>query len=77
MAELYFVDKKIGLGAGIGQYGNTLPHLESEIGDKKSMYVRFALLLRNSSSKVGLFFQKYDDSTLGFGIQYLGGLNFR
>ena len=73
MAELYFADKKVGLGFGIGHYGNMLPLSDYE--DKESMYIRFELLLRNNNKKVGLFVQRYDENTLTFGMHFFGGWN--
>jgi len=75
MAELYFADKKIGVGLGFGQYGNMIPFADSEEenGNKLS-YTRFELLFRtDNDSKFGLFVQKYNNNVLGFGIHILFG----
>jgi hypothetical protein len=86
MGELYFFDQTIGLGAGLGFYGN-----DYNLGDMfdsgssgdttgtviayerpvKSKYYRFALIFRGAF-KTTLYGELYDDGNWGFGLMWGG-----
>jgi len=90
MAELYFANKRIGVGAGFGSQTTTFPWeniLQSDYnsnnsdtpGSVNSLYTRFALILRGDS-KFTLYGQYYNNGSLlelgnwGFGITWSGDL---
>jgi len=77
MAELYFLNKRFGIGAG---YGNSLGFLfydvftSYEYGEIppdtfSSSYMRFALIFRGDS-KTSLYAQLYTNGDWGIGIQF-------
>jgi hypothetical protein len=78
MAELYFF-RKIGLGAGIGFYGNTMNwgiSADSTEVDPinyaapiKTNYYRFALIFRGTY-KTSLYAERYGDDQWGFGLMF-------
>jgi hypothetical protein len=75
MAELYFLEKIIGIGVGLGSSTLLAPistsnELRKEPADTlKSTYTRFALILRNYN-KTSFFTQLYANGDWGFGIQF-------
>jgi hypothetical protein len=79
MAELYFFDKKIGLGGGGGLYGNAvnLGVLADSSGESsiryappvKTSYYRFALIFRGTY-KTSLYAELYGDGKWGFGVMF-------
>ena len=72
MAELYFANKMIGLGAGGGLHGRTMPLTASDPDTPDSdstTYLRFALIFRKDS-KFNLYAKYHSDSRWGFGLQW-------
>jgi len=78
MAELYFLNKSLGIGFGGGTSTGFLPIDSliplSEPGDERvaiieSTYLRFALILRKES-KTSFFGQLYANGDWGFGVQF-------
>jgi len=68
MAELYFM-KLFGLGFGFGIYGNMAMLLDND--DIILTYTRFELLFRiDETYKLGLFFQKFSNDMIGFGLRF-------
>ena len=75
MAELYFLNKFIGIGMGYGFSIMGLPLFESETpGEEpavKSAYMRLAFILRGpGSGKASFYADRYANGGWGFGIQY-------
>ena len=79
MAELYFADKRFGLGAGLGSHGAAL-RWEAVRDDYnsgnsnmpetlQSFYTRFALFYRNKGHKLSLYAQYYGNNW-GFGLTW-------
>jgi len=78
MAELYFMNKTIGVGAGFGSSTVFLPisslfsadnSSEGFTSSNKTTYMRFALILRKDS-KTSFFAQHYANGDWGFGVQF-------
>jgi hypothetical protein len=81
MAELYFFDKRIGLGGGAGFYGSAFNLGLSAGGSDdegpiinyappiKTMYYRFALIFRGEY-KTSLYAERYGDGNWGFGLMW-------
>jgi hypothetical protein len=80
MGELYFFNKRIGLGGGAGYYGSVFnlginasdPDGETIIAyapPVKTIYYRFALIFRGRF-KTTLYSELYRDRTWGFGVMW-------
>jgi len=78
MAELYFLNKRFGVGAG---YGNALGYYnydflttyedgEEPVNTFSSNYMRFALIFRGDG-KTSLYAQRYTNGDWGIGIQII------
>jgi hypothetical protein len=79
MAELYFSKKSIGLGVGMGLYGNAINWGFDLFGSGRSTvnyaspvktnYYRFALIFRGIS-KISLYAEMYGNDKWGFGLMF-------
>jgi hypothetical protein len=76
MAELLFLNKRIGFGVGAGIYGSSLNFGDTGSAEEASIayaspietsYLRLAFILRNSS-QLSLYAELYGDGNWGFGV---------
>jgi len=77
MAELYFLEKTIGIGLGFGSstilmpiFVSYDPYEEEPADSLESAYMRLALILRKNYNKTSFFAQLYANGDWGFGIQF-------